>query len=62
MPVYEYRCNSCGETFEILRSFKDEETEVKCPKCGAGDVSRVYSPCGGGASKDSCPPIPMTWG
>ena len=49
---------SCGEKFEVLRSLKDEETEVKCPKCGASDAQRLYSPFGQRSSTNSCSPIP----
>ena len=48
MPVYEYKCGSCGEKFEVIRSLKDEETEVKCPGCGASDTRLVYSLFGRG--------------
>ena len=33
MPMYEYRCNKCGEIFEELVSSDDEK--VPCPKCGS---------------------------
>ncbi|HDH57406.1 MAG TPA: zinc ribbon domain-containing protein [Bacteroidetes bacterium] len=33
MPIYEYRCPSCGHLFELLRSFADKD-EVVCPQCG----------------------------
>jgi len=32
MPLYDYKCGSCGETFEGLYKFKDD---VPCRKCGA---------------------------
>ena len=32
MPMYEYRCDACGEEFEaIVRT--TEKDDVKCPKC-----------------------------
>jgi len=33
MPLYEYRCKSCGEKEERLEGF-DAPTEHDCPKCG----------------------------
>jgi putative FmdB family regulatory protein len=33
MPLYEYRCEACGETEEKLESFS-APTEHACPKCG----------------------------
>ncbi|MFH1383228.1 MAG: zinc ribbon domain-containing protein [Chloroflexota bacterium] len=43
MPVYEYKCNACGEKFEIQRSMCDSDKETKCPKCGSKDCQKVYS-------------------
>ncbi len=56
MPVYEYRCNKCGEKFDILRGLQDKETEVKCPRCGATETRRVYSFFGRGSSSSSYAP------
>jgi len=41
MPLYEYRCNSCGETFEVLQKFSDEPL-VQHEGCG-GEVERLIS-------------------
>ena len=32
MPIYDYKCQKCGNVFEVLQA-KDIKTE-KCPKCG----------------------------
>lgn len=42
MPIYEFVCEKCKEEFEEL-VLKDEE--VKCPKCGAKEVSKLMSAC-----------------
>ncbi|GHV52363.1 FmdB family transcriptional regulator [Deltaproteobacteria bacterium] len=34
MPIYEYRCDSCGSQFEEWRRHADDVTEEECPKCG----------------------------
>jgi len=44
MPVYEYRCKSCGKTHEIEHGFHDERP-TKCPSCG-GVLVRVFHPIG----------------
>ena len=62
MPVFEYKCQKCGEKFEVLRSFRDEETEGKCPKCVATDARRVFSLFGRGSSSGSCAPTPRRFG
>jgi putative FmdB family regulatory protein len=33
MPTYEYECKSCGHTFEVFQSIKDEALR-DCPECG----------------------------
>lgn len=42
MPVYEYQCKSCEETFELQRKFSDPPVDV-CPKCGKGPVDKLIS-------------------
>ena len=43
MPIYEYRCEECGERFEAwLRSWQSPEPE-KCPACGKAAVRRIPS-------------------
>jgi len=33
MPIYEYRCESCAERFEILTRFAERDTAQVCPAC-----------------------------
>ena len=33
MPIYEYRCQSCGKEFEEWQKFSDPPVE-KCGDCG----------------------------
>ncbi len=42
MPLYEYRCDACGSTFEKIRKFSDEPLEV-CERCGKGPVQKLIS-------------------
>ncbi len=44
MPIYEYKCNKCGEKFEARLGFFHNKKSVKCPKCGQDDPERVFSP------------------
>src|ERR1700689_1566725 len=41
MPLYEYKCASCGKTFEVIQKFADEPLKVH-PECG-GEVVRLFS-------------------
>ncbi|MBN2430595.1 MAG: zinc ribbon domain-containing protein [Acidobacteria bacterium] len=43
MPIYEYRCPSCGHKFELLRRVSDDDREIRCPQCEAGEVQREFS-------------------
>jgi putative FmdB family regulatory protein len=44
MPLYEYRCDSCDDTVEVLQKFSDEPLKI-CGKCG-GRLERLISPPG----------------
>ncbi len=42
MPLYEYKCSTCGSSLEILQKVNEPRLE-KCPKCG-GLLKKVLSP------------------
>lgn len=43
MPIYEYRCNTCGKVQEVFhKSIRSVET-VKCYNCGSEDMTRLIS-------------------
>ncbi len=41
MPVYEYRCTSCDEQFELRQKFSDPPA-TSCPACGSA-VEKMIS-------------------
>jgi putative FmdB family regulatory protein len=41
MPIYDYRCDKCGNDFEIEQRISESPIK-KCPKCG-GKVTRLIS-------------------
>ena len=43
MPVYTYRCDSCGIQFERQQSFHDAPLKT-CPECRKKSVKRVITP------------------
>jgi putative FmdB family regulatory protein len=74
MPIYEYQCKKCGDSFEFL--LRGQETPA-CPKCGATgeDLEKLLSApvahSGGSAqssggcplgSGPSCSCCPGAWG
>ncbi len=42
MPLYDYRCATCGKVTEIRHGFDDTNT-APCPECG-GALARVFNP------------------
>src|SRR2546423_13761701 len=41
MPMYEYQCDACGKTFDVLQKFSDQQLSTH-PECG-GHVRRLVS-------------------
>jgi putative FmdB family regulatory protein len=60
MPIYEYKCNGCGEIFEILTTSSSNAGKVQCSKCQSEQVQKVISAgsfrLGSGLSAPSAPP------
>ncbi len=42
MPIYEYRCDSCGFELEALQKLSDEPLK-DCPECDAAALRRLVS-------------------
>lgn len=45
MPIYEYRCESCGEQLEKLQKLSDAPLEI-CPSCGKPELKKLISAAG----------------
>jgi len=45
MPIYIYRCESCGVQFERHQSFTDEPLK-RCPECSKNSLRKVLTPAG----------------
>jgi putative FmdB family regulatory protein len=43
MPIYEYRCESCGDKFEKLVKRAEDALEAGCPACGDKHLQQEYS-------------------
>ena len=41
MPIFEYRCESCGQTNEFLILGKQEQ--LHCLHCGSADLTKLMS-------------------
>ena len=60
MPIYEYNCPGCGERFELRRRIADNDSDIRCPKCGAKNPQRVISAFTTGPGKGACAPSSPT--
>jgi putative FmdB family regulatory protein len=45
MPIYEYRCSSCGHEQEVLQKLSDLPL-TKCPACGKSTLRKLVSAAG----------------
>lgn len=45
MPIYEYRCDSCGFQKEHLQKMSDAPLST-CPECGADSYGKLLSAAG----------------
>lgn len=69
MPIYEYRCDTCGHQKDHLQKMSDPPLST-CPACGSETYAKMLSAAGfqlkgngwyatdfkGGSSKPSAPP------
>lgn len=64
MPIYEYRCEECGHTFDKFVRSMANAVEVECPQCHSVKCKKNISLFGttsstrssSGASASSCAP------
>lgn len=61
MPVYEYRCNHCGQVFEKMVRWSEADRLPECPACLSDDTRKQISSFaslggtrGGETSSSSC--------
>ena len=58
MPIYEFKCPTCGRRFEELRKYDRREDPAPCPTEGCGQEARrmvsavSFELKGGGWAKD----------
>ena len=45
MPIYEYRCSSCGHQQEFLQKLSDPP-QTRCTKCGQDTFSKLVTAAG----------------
>ncbi|MBP5786636.1 MAG: zinc ribbon domain-containing protein [Kiritimatiellae bacterium] len=55
MPLFEYRCKSCGRDFEALVT---PSRPASCPSCGSTSLEKRLSVFAPATSSPSCPAAP----
>ncbi|MFD0368506.1 zinc ribbon domain-containing protein [Streptomyces sp. NPDC127114] len=50
MPRYEYRCRTCGDTFELSRPMAESSAPAACP-AGHDDTVKLLSAIAVGGTK-----------
>ncbi|MBI4540914.1 MAG: zinc ribbon domain-containing protein [Gemmatimonadetes bacterium] len=54
MPIYEYRCQKCGELFTRVQHIDEHQrARPQCPKCRSRKVEQVFGPFFAKTSKKS---------
>ncbi len=43
MPIYEFRCDSCGHKFDKLCPMGETGENINCPRCEAPKPQRLMS-------------------
>lgn len=43
MPIYEFRCNSCGRTVSVFQRSVHTTVAARCTHCGGEDLTRLVS-------------------
>ncbi|RSS40751.1 zinc ribbon domain-containing protein [Streptomyces sp. WAC08241] len=54
MPRYEYRCRTCGDTFELSRPMAESSAPAACP-AGHDDTVKLLSAVAVGGSSTAAP-------
>lgn len=60
MPLYEYFCPTCNDTFEQLRPAQKADEAVACPACQQTAAQRVLSLFASTVKSENGAPMPMS--
>ncbi|WP_078627299.1 FmdB family zinc ribbon protein [Streptomyces exfoliatus] len=61
MPRYEFRCRTCGDTFEISRPMAESSAPAACP-AGHDDTVKLLSAVAVGGSSTAAAPAQSAGG
>ena len=43
MPIYDYKCDECGKTYDVFHKVREVLEDVVCPACGSVKHTRLLS-------------------
>jgi putative FmdB family regulatory protein len=43
MPIFDYKCNDCGKTYDVFHKVREVLDDVVCPHCGSTNHKRLMS-------------------
>jgi putative FmdB family regulatory protein len=43
MPIYDYRCDECGKTYDVFHKVREVEEDIVCPSCASRKRTRLIS-------------------
>ena len=43
MPIFEFQCEKCGATLEVLWRSEDRQSDLRCPECQHDKLTKVIS-------------------
>jgi putative FmdB family regulatory protein len=43
MPIYDYKCDDCGKTYDVFHKVREVIDDVVCPSCESKEHTRLLS-------------------
>jgi len=43
MPIYDYRCDNCGKTYDVFHKVREVREDIICPSCASMKHTRLIS-------------------
>lgn len=43
MPIYDYRCDECGTTYDVFHKVREVDEDIVCPSCKSAKHTRLLS-------------------
>jgi len=43
MPIYEFKCDDCGKTFESLVLIASAVDSIRCKHCNSSNIKKILS-------------------